>query len=109
MILSTIVLPLFSGRVDDVISTIRTMLEPTRVQNDCLECRCSRDVEDVNTLYIIEKWATEAAFRKRVLSKDYCIILAMLEQARRPPEISIHHISSTEGIGALHRVREEVG
>ena len=106
MILATIRLPVATARVDDVLRTIRTTLEPTRVETGCLEFLCTRDVEDPNTLLILGKWSTESNFRRHVQSETFRAILGAFELARRQPEISIYHVSSTEGMDSIRRMRE---
>jgi quinol monooxygenase YgiN len=105
MILTTIQLPLEGASTQSVLRTIRTLLEPTRVETGCLKYEAAQDIEDAHTLIILEKWTTEEDFRNHVRSESFRAVLSALELARRQPEICIHHVSSIGGLEAIRRMR----
>ncbi len=92
----------------EIICTFRQLIEPTSAQPGCLICRLLEDLkgENSNNLVYLEGWQSEIDLQRRLCSKQFRIILAMMELSSEVPEFRIHTISRTRGLDAIKTLLE---
>ena len=90
----------------EVEQIVRGILESTRVQRGCLSYSFSRDVEDMNAYFILERWSTQADLEEFIRSESYRKLLAAMELLSEPPEVTINAISYTAGLEAIKAARQ---
>lgn len=91
---------------EDLIETIRGILEPTRVEKGCLDYHLYQDFEDANSFVVLEQWATQQDLERFVRSNNYRQLLAAMDLLAEPPEVKINAISYTAGLEAIKATRE---
>ena len=91
---------------EDLMKTVRGILEPTRVENGCIDYNFYQDVEDNNTFVILEEWETQQDLERFIRSENYRRLLTAMELLAEPPEIKINAISYTAGLEAIKAARQ---
>lgn len=86
------------------ISSIRSILEPTRVQPGCLGFRLYQEVGKAGRLALVEQWGTREDFERHVRSNEYRTVLETIERGVEPPEIQICEVRSAQGIEAIQEI-----
>ena len=81
MIIASIRMRPVEGKMNNVLRTIRGMLEPMRVQPGCLGFHCSRDIEDAKMMILEERGETREDLDRHVRSDGYRTILSLLEDS----------------------------
>ncbi len=105
MILATLRVSVRPEKQRETLQTLRSIVGPTRVEPGCMRCHVYQDGEDENVLTLVEEWRTEADFQRRLCSKDYRKVLAIMEGAVEAPEFKINTVSHVAGIEAIEAAR----
>lgn len=95
-----------SEKREDLMKTVRGILEPTRVENGCIDYHFYQDIEDNNTFVILEEWETQQNLERFIRSENYRLLLTAMELLAEPPEIKINAISYTAGLEAVKAARQ---
>lgn len=90
---------------DEILRSLRSTVEPTRVQPGCVDCRLYVDALDENLLTLIQQWKTKADLGRHFRSDIYPTLLAIMESSIEPPKVVFYTISKTEGLEAVERLR----
>ena len=59
-------------------------------------------------LFLIEEWEAMAELERHIASDEFRKIMAIMDMAVEPPEISFHSVSSTFGFELVEKIREKV-
>jgi quinol monooxygenase YgiN len=92
-------------RREELVRSICTLIESSRLDSGCLDCRLYADVADPNALTLLEEWATAADMDRRLRSIAYGQLLQLMELSRQPPETVFHNITETTGIETIQQIR----
>jgi quinol monooxygenase YgiN len=92
-------------RREDLVRSIRSLIESARLDSACADCRLLFDVADPNAITLVEEWSTRAAMERRMRSAAYGRLMQLLELSCRPPEARFHVIAETSGLEAIERIR----
>jgi quinol monooxygenase YgiN len=93
------------NRREELVRSILTLIETSRLDSSCLNCRLYSDVVDPNALTLVEEWATWPDLERRLRSTAYGQLLQLMEVSSRPPETVFHRIAETSGLETIRRVR----
>jgi len=77
---------------------------PTQVQPGCIRIRFYQDMDDPDAVFLVGEWQSRQALDKHLLSKEFRIILSLIELSEVLPDFSIMKISKTEGMEAIEKV-----
>jgi quinol monooxygenase YgiN len=88
----------------DVLKTIHTIIGPTTVRPGCLHCSLYSNTSNDDELILLEKWESKDALEKHLRSDEFRKVIAAMETAREPPEISFNTVASTEGIEFVEKI-----
>ncbi len=105
MITFTLRLVIPPKKREEIIKTLRLLMGPTQVQSDCLKFQCYQDIEDENVLLLLEEWKTQSALERHIRSKDYRMLLAIMDMANEPPGIEFNEVAHTSGMELIQAVR----
>ena len=83
----------------------RLVVEPTKVQPGCISCRIYQDVNDLDSVFLVEEWKTREELDRHLKSDQYRIVLSLVDLSEIPPVFQIRTISKTEGLEAIEAVR----
>ena len=80
---------------------------PTQVQLGCISCSFYQDVNDSDIVLLLEEWENRKSLDKHLKSKQYRIVLSLMDLADQPPDFRINTISRTEGLEAVKAARQK--
>jgi quinol monooxygenase YgiN len=90
---------------EELVRSIYTLIESSRLDSGCLDCRLYSDVANPDALTLVEEWATRPDLERRLRSTSYGQLLQLLEASREPPETIFHMITATTGLETVRNVR----
>jgi quinol monooxygenase YgiN len=93
------------GRREDIVRSILSLIESSRLDSGCRSCRLYADVADADALTLVEEWETRADMERRLRSAAYGQLVQLMEMSREPPETVFHTITETRGLEALREIR----
>ena len=92
-------------RQKTILDAAKLVLGPTKIKPGCIECRLYQDLDEPETLLLIEEWESRRKYERHINSDQYRIILSLMEASDQLPEIKINTVSKTEGLEAIAAVR----
>jgi quinol monooxygenase YgiN len=90
-----------------ILKTIHTMIGPTQAQPDCLYCEMFGSTQDDDTLLLLEKWASQTSMEQHVQSDEFRKVMAVMDAACQPPEISFYETDSPQGMELVEKIIEK--
>ena len=92
----------------DVVSIFDTISGSTSVKPGCKMVKLQSDVDNDDDLILIEEWDAMSELERHIASDEFRKIMAIMDMAIKPPEISFHTISSTMGFELVEKIRENM-
>ena len=90
----------------EVVRTLTAQLGPTRVQPGCHRCDLYQDIENRDTITLVEEWESQAELDQRLRSEDYRSVLAVIELAQEQPVIHFDTVTRRGGLEIVASARE---
>jgi quinol monooxygenase YgiN len=90
---------------EETLEILRSVQGPAQAHPGCIACRVYVEDGADEAILFWQQWASSAAFHELVRSELYRRVLAALDLSSQPPEVCVHHVSSTEGMDAIRRIR----
>jgi quinol monooxygenase YgiN len=103
MVRLTVVLTASLPRATRLVEALRSLMVGTRLESGCLSC--SAWSEPDSSVHYFEEWATEADLKRRVRSDRFTSLLAVMEAAEEPPQVTIDFSTKTRGLDYIAEVR----
>jgi quinol monooxygenase YgiN len=104
MITTTLCVEIPAAKRADVIRVFDSLIGPTSVQPGCISVKLYSDVNNDDDLMLIEEWNSQKDLERHIRSDDFRKILAVMDLAAKPPEISFQTISSTAGFDLVEKL-----
>ena len=92
----------------DVVSIFDTIAGSTSVKPGCKKVRLYFDVDNGDELLLIEEWEALSDLERHVASDEFMKIMAIMDMAVEPPEISFNTVSSIEGFELVEKIRKNM-
>ena len=89
----------------EVVRTLTAQLGPTRVQPGCHRCDLYQDIENRETVTLVEEWESQAQLDLRLRSDDYRSVLAAIEMAQEQPAIHFDTVTRRAGLEIVASAR----
>jgi len=89
---------------NDLLETMRGMLEYVRVERGCLSYRLYEDVEDRNTIVLVEEWETQNDLERHIRTDNQRRILTLMDLLSEQPELQYNTVSRTIGMDFINDV-----
>ena len=89
----------------EIVKIIRPVLNPTEALSGCLLSRFYSETDNDDALLLLQKWRFQEDLDKFIRSQDFKRVLAAMDLADKPPEISFNTISSETGMEAIEKLR----
>jgi len=105
MVISTLRIVPSPKQRSEVLEILLFVLGPTEIQPGCLSCCVYEEKGPDHAVVFGAHWESEAALQEHILSDLYLRVLAACELSDQPPEFCFHHISKTQGIDLVHKLR----
>ena len=80
----------------EVMQTLFSMIEPTRQEKGCLDYNVFQNIEDENSVSIIEEWKTREDLDRHMRSDRFGILLGTKSLLKDKQKILIYTISNSE-------------
>ena len=87
-------------RREALIHSIRKLVESSRLDSGCLDCRLYADVADPNSRTLVEEWASRPDER-RLRSIEFGQLLQLMEASCERPKTMFHSITETSGLETI--------
>lgn len=91
----------------EVMQTLLSMIEPTEMETGCLSYAVLSNIEDSNSFSLLEEWETREHLDHHIMSHRFGVLLGTKTLLSEPPTIHIHTVAQSEGIEAIHRIRNK--
>jgi quinol monooxygenase YgiN len=93
-----------------LVEALRSVMEPTRPDNGCVACELalSSKSDDPPGIRYVEDWSSEEELRKRVRSDRFLRLVAVMEEAMYPPELTFELVSGTRGLDYVEEARRDL-
>jgi quinol monooxygenase YgiN len=92
-----------------VLEVLRSVQGPVRAQPGCAACDIYEEQGPEPAIVFVERWETDAALEAHLRSDMYRRILGAIELSSDKPEIRFEHVSASEGMELIERLRRHVG
>ncbi|MDD1751356.1 MAG: antibiotic biosynthesis monooxygenase [Methanothrix sp.] len=109
MIQATLKMIVRPERRDDLLDTMKGMLEPTRVERGCLSYRLYEDIENRNAFILLEEWATQEDLERHISKDNQRQLLTLLDLLSEQPELRYNTVSHTAGMDLIENVLKTNG
>ena len=105
MIISTLRILTAPKSRAEVVRALTAQLGPTRVQPGCHRCDLYQDIENRETITLVEEWESQAELDLRLASEDYRSVLAAIEMAQEQPVIHFDTVTRRTGLEIVASAR----
>lgn len=105
MITATLRIDVSEKRRGEVNRLLRSLIEPTRVETGCINCRLYHEEDNPNIVTWVEEWEEEADLKRHLRSPQYRKILAALDLAEAQPEVRFDTVLETQGMRLIEEAR----
>jgi len=89
----------------EVVRTLTAQLGPLRVQPGCLRCDLYQDIENRETITLVEEWESQTELDLRLRSEEYRAVLATIELAQEQPVIHFDTVTRRAGLEIVASAR----
>lgn len=107
--MGTLKIPVSPDQRGTVLEVLRSILGPVLAQPGCAGCHIYEEQSPEAGVVLVERWESEAALEAHIRSEFYRRILAAIELSGGPPEVRFEHISASEGMELIERLRSSDG
>jgi quinol monooxygenase YgiN len=109
MIVGTLRILPAPNRRAQVLEILRTVQGPVLAQPGCTACHVYEEHGEEQAVVLVEVWEDDSALEEHLRSEDYRLILGAIELSAAPPQIRFDHVSATEGMELIDRLRSPAG
>jgi quinol monooxygenase YgiN len=92
-----------------VLEILRSVQEPVRAQPGCAACDILDERGPEAAVVLLERWETAETLEAHLRSEAYRRILGAIELSGGQPDIRFEHVSASEGLELVERLRNPKG
>ena len=89
----------------EIVKIIKPIVNPIETQPGCLLFRLYSETDNDDALLLLQKWRSQEDLDRFIRSRDFKRVLAVMDLANKPPEISFNTISSEAGMEIVEKLR----
>jgi len=105
MIMSILKVAISPEEQHKVLETLRYVNGPIRVKPGFINCRVLKDLENSDSLTIIEEWESREDLYRHIRSEDYRATLALMDMSSKPLDLQFNSVSQFGGLDTVHEIR----
>jgi len=105
MVISTLRFVPSAKRHAEVLEILRSVVGPVESQPGCLSCHIYEEDGPDQATMLCGQWKTQVALQEHILSDLYLRVLAACELSDQAPEFCFHHVSKTQGMDLVQKLR----
>jgi len=94
-----------SFKRNELLSAFHTIAEQIRLEEGCLGCRISQDIENENQIYLVAFWKHRSHLDAHFRSDIFGALLGSAKFLGKTHELQIYQCSHTDGVEAVQSVR----
>lgn len=94
------------GQAHRITMALHSMMDETRALHGCVGCSVSTRIRARGTVRYVEEWQTEEDLRRRVKSRSFTGLAALMEYAGKPPRIEFALPGGTRGLDFVEEVQQ---
>jgi quinol monooxygenase YgiN len=91
----------------DLLEACRFLMVGTRLDQGCAGCWAWTDPDGM--VHYVEEWTTDADMRRRIRSRRFKSVLAILESVHEPPRVQFDFVTATRGLDYVNEIRYDAG
>jgi quinol monooxygenase YgiN len=95
------------GQAHRIVMALQSMLDETRAAHGCLGCSISTRINNRAVVRYVEEWRTEEDLRRRVGSRAFRSVSALMEYAVKPPRVEFTLPSGNRGLDFVEELQAE--
>jgi quinol monooxygenase YgiN len=89
----------------EIMQTLLAMIEPTAKTAGCLSFGVYCDIENKNRFSLLGEWKTRENLDHHIASAQFSVLLGTQALLYKPLQTQIFTVSQSEGMDAIHTVR----
>jgi quinol monooxygenase YgiN len=105
MVISTLRFVPSPKRRSEVLEILRSVVGPAESQPGCLRCLIYEEDGPEHATVLCGHWKNPAALQEHICSDLYLCVLTACELSDQPPKFCFHHVSKTQGMDLVHKLR----
>ncbi|MFO7970383.1 MAG: antibiotic biosynthesis monooxygenase family protein [Desulfobacterales bacterium] len=107
MVIVRISIQVLEEKQKEVMQTLLSLMVPMEREAGCLSYALLSDINDKNTLYVLEEWENRQKLDNHLKSDLFGVLLGIKSLLRQPHGIHIYTVEKTEGMKAVLAAREK--
>lgn len=107
MIIIRILLNVLPEKQLEVRQTLLALIESGSKEPGCLAYSVFCNIQDPNSFCLHQKWKTREELDQHIRSNRFGVLLGTRTLLSKPPNVKIHTVSKTQGMEAIHAVRNK--
>jgi quinol monooxygenase YgiN len=109
MIIGTVRILPPPDRREAVLEVLQSVQGPVRAQPGCAACDIFDEQGPEPAIVLFERWGSDEALEAHLRSELYRRVLGAIELSGGQPEIRFEHVSDSQGIELIERLRNPDG
>ena len=109
MIIVRIILNVLPEKQLEVRQTLQALFASGGKEPGCLDYSVFGNIQDQNLFGLHQEWKTREDLDQHIRSHRFGVLLGTKTLLSKPPSIQIHTVSQTQGMEAIHAVRNKPG
>ncbi len=105
MIITRITLKALMEKRTEMMQTLISMIAPAGKEKGCLSYDVFCDIETNAVFNLFEEWETREDLDRHIRSERFSVLLGTKSLLAKPPEMKIHTVSHSEGMGVVNALR----
>ena len=97
------------GQIRSIASALNSLMTDTRTTRGCIGCSVSTGMADQGSVCYIEEWQSEDDLRRRLASREFRSLAALIDDAIEPPRVEFTLPGGTRGLDFLEEVHQRMG
>lgn len=108
MLTFKLVLPVHRGYIEQFQDTIGSLLERTRAEDGCLDCRLYEDTERDNCFLMLQEWRDAVTFGRHLEGQCFRTLLVAMDMLSGSPTISFGMLSDRKVLSSVEELFETI-
>ncbi len=105
MVFATLSLTVPIEKRGEVVACFQAMAGPTQVQPGCLSSHFFQDLSEEGTFGLIQEWENREHLVRFLRSREYRVVLEVIELASASPKIEFFEVSHLQGLDLIEEAR----
>jgi quinol monooxygenase YgiN len=105
MIVTTIRIQTTPENRKEIMQTFRSLSTPIRSEHGCKSCRIYREVENEETMIVIQEWDTRNHLERHLRSDEFAVMVGAMSLLEQPETVEFQVLDQLEGSRSVEAIR----